>query len=85
MDRNGNTYHNVRITNNATGESIVTGTTYGYGDHYRQTALAAMDRAGWLPAEYSGDVRKHYEYERENDYPIAWTVEDTNKRDMVNM
>jgi hypothetical protein len=82
---NGNTYHAVRVTRHADGATIRTPMTYGYGDHYRQTALEAMDRAGWLPTEYSGDTRKRMSYDRENDYPIIWNVEDTGKRRMENV
>ena len=84
---NGNTYHSVRVTNCATGETIPCPWQYGYGDQYRQTALAAMLEAGWLPEQYgeklpSGGTNV-YAYERENNYPILWNVSDGLKRDMV--
>ena len=36
---NGNTYHSVRITRHKDGMTITAPFQYGYGDHYRQTAL----------------------------------------------
>ena len=84
---NGSTYHSVRITRADTGETIAAPMQYGYGDHYRQTALALMLDAGWIPAKY-GEKLPHggtlaYSYERENNYPILWTVSDGLKRDCV--
>jgi hypothetical protein len=78
---NGNTYHSVRITRCEDGVQIVSRMQYGYGDHYRQTALEAMDNAGWLPEGYTGDMR--YIYERENEYPISWNVTDGLKRNCI--
>jgi hypothetical protein len=52
---------------------------YGYGDHYRQTALQAMLAAGWLPKTYTADTV--FWFERENNYPIQWTVSEGRKRD----
>jgi hypothetical protein len=78
---NGNTYHSVRITRCEDGAQLVCPMEYGYGDCYRQTALAAMDRAGWLPAKYAG--KEAYMFERENNYPISWNVTDGLKRDCV--
>lgn len=77
----GNTYHSVSIVRTEDGARITSGEmVYGYGDHYRQTALECMLRAGWLPPEYAED--NIYLYERENDYPILWNVTDGLKRDM---
>src|SRR5690606_12953965 len=84
---NGNTYHSVNITNIKTNETIYCPMTYGYGEQYRQTGLAAMLKAGWIPEEYGeklphgGD--KTYLYERENKYPIMWNVTDGLKRDCI--
>lgn len=84
---NGNTYHSVRITRNEDGATLVCPFQYGYGDHYRQTALDAMATNGWLPEKYQGrhaNGSSHaYAYEMENDYPIYWTVSDGSKRDCV--
>ena len=84
---NGNTYHSVRITRTGTGETIAVPMRYGYGDHYRQTALEAMLGAGWIPAKYG---KKHPRgctdlprFERDNDYPIQWTVTHGLRRDCV--
>lgn len=85
---NGNTYHSVRITKVSTGETIYCQFQYGYGDHYRQTALDAMEKAKWLPVKYRGRDENtgyplNYAYERENNYPIDWIVTDGLKRDCV--
>jgi hypothetical protein len=39
---NGNTYHSVSITRNEDGAVIKGQFQYGYGDHYRQTAIEEM-------------------------------------------
>lgn len=84
---NGNTYHSVRVTNNETGDVLYCQFQYGYGDHYRQTALVDMAKAGWLPKEYGTDFndkgKSVFMYERENNYPINWIVSDGLKRDCV--
>ena len=87
---NGNTYHSVRITKCSNGETIVglhPPYEYGYGDQYRYTALASMEKAKWLPLKYRGNhdsgFPKASGYERENDYPIAWNVSDGLKREMI--
>lgn len=88
---NGNTYHSVRITRNRDSKVVVAPWQYGYGEHYRQTALEAMRKAGWLPRKYKDadammsvdNQCKLYLYERENNYPIYWIVTDGLKRDMV--
>jgi hypothetical protein len=55
---------------------------YGYGDHYRQTALEIMAGCKWIPAEYRDG--NQWLYERENNYPIMWNVTDGRKRDSHN-
>ena len=83
---NGNTYHSVRITRCSDGATIACPFQYGYGDSYRQTALEAMGRAGWLPAKYCGTATHGspaFDYERENGYPINWNVTDGLKRECV--
>lgn len=82
---NGNTYHSVKITRTSDGAVLACPYQYGYGDQYRQSALEAMHKAGWLPKKY----RRAFDhtssnlhlYERENDYPITWSVTDGLKRD----
>lgn len=74
----GNTYHSVRIMRCRDGATIVCPMQDGYGDHYRQTALAAMAAAKWLPVKYRTDG-KYMMYERDNDYPISWSVSDGTK------
>lgn len=84
---NGNTYNSVRVTRCSDGKTIAVPMQYGYGDYYKQAALEAMEKAGWLPKKYSGQekngVHKSYAFERENGYPISWTVCDGLKRDCV--
>ena len=84
---NGNTYHSVRVTRTDTGETIAAPFRYGYGDHYRLTALTLMLEHGWIPAKYGerhANGGTHVlSYERENDRPIHWTVSDGLKRDCV--
>lgn len=79
---NGNTYHSVRITRFRDGATITKHWEYGYGDHYRQTALELMAENKWLPVKYRGD-REQYMYEMENNYPIIWEVRDGLKREMI--
>ena len=84
---NGNTYHSVRITRTRDSKVIFCPFQYGYGDHYKQTALEAMAAAKWLPVRYRGrntnGTREAMGYERENNYPIEWIVTDGLKRDCV--
>lgn len=79
---NGNTYHSVRITRCRDNKVIACPFTYGYGDHYRQTALQAMNDAGWLPRKY-GDSNYLFSFERLNNYPIMWNVRHGLKRECV--
>lgn len=47
----GNTYHSVTVT--ADGKTEKSGTHYGYGDQYMQTALAMLQKMGFFEgAEY---------------------------------
>lgn len=78
---NGNTYHSVRITRVKDNKTIYCPFQYGYDDMYRQTALKAMLKAGWLPKKYNDS--NLYSYERENNYTIYWTVSDGLKRDCI--
>ena len=82
-----NTYHSVRVTRCRDGAVVACGMQYGYEDCYRQTALAAMTTAKWLPVKYRGKegngASKSYMYERENNYPILWEVSDGLKRDCI--
>ena len=79
---NGNTYHSVVVTRCRDGARIHCPFEYGYGDQYKQTALDAMARAKWLPVKYRGRDSV-FLYERENDYPIAWSVSHGLKRECV--
>lgn len=78
---NGNTYHSVRVTRVSDGKTIASPMQYGYGDHYRQTALEIMSKSNWIPKKYMNS--KLYMYERENNYPILWNVSDGLKRDCL--
>ena len=77
---NGNTYHSVRITRHSDNKTIVHPLTYGYGEHYRQTAIETMVKNGWIPEKYNNTL---YLFERENNYPILWHVFEGLKRDCV--
>ena len=85
--KNGNTYHSVSIIRHKDDTVLYCPWQYGYGGHYRQTALHAMYEAGWIPKRYGKrhDNRSDrlFAYERENNYPIIWIVTDGLKRDMV--
>jgi hypothetical protein len=83
---NGNTYHSVNITRIEDGATIHCPFTYGYGEHYKQTALKAMLENKWmkfnhLPGGYT--IETLHLYERENNYPIMWNVTDGLKRDCI--
>ena len=83
---NGNTYHSVRITRCRDGAILACPMTYGYGECYKQTALEAMGKTKWLPVKYRGPAThgsRAFDYERENNYPISWSVSDGLKRDCV--
>ncbi len=85
----GNTYHSVRIVRTKDGEVLTSGKSlvYGYGDHYRQTALEIMAKNKWIPVKYrSEDVHAKtniHRYDMDNNYPISWHVHDGLKRDAV--
>ena len=91
---NGNTYHSVRVIRHEDGAVIVGQFQYGYGDHYRQTALKEMLKAGWMKntkrkgvkfpvGKVNYDKESIYVFERENNYPILWNVSDGLKRDCI--
>lgn len=79
---NGNTYHSVKITRVKDDKTIYCPMQYSYGEQYKTTALQAMAKAKFLPVKYRGENRQ-YLYERENNYPILWTVLDGLKRDCI--
>ena len=80
---NGNTYHSVKIIRTSDGKQLASHPiVYGYDTQYRYTALLTMVKAGWLPSKYTQN--NYYEYERDNDYPIYWSVTTGLKRDMIN-
>jgi hypothetical protein len=58
---NGNTYHSVEVYDSEGKLLVRVPFTYGYGDHYRQTALAECIKLGL----YSGEEEK-------NGSPKAW-------------
>lgn len=88
---NGNTYHSVRCVRCRDNAIVVGPIRYGYGEHYRQTALEVMYDADWFPKKYGpftypNKMRKSstlFHYERENNYPILWIVSAGLKRDCV--
>ncbi len=77
---NGNTYHSVRISRHRDGKLLYCPFQYGYGDHYRQTALEAMAKAGWIPKKWA---KQTFRYERDNNYPVLWQCHNSLKRDCV--
>ena len=78
---NGNTYHSVRCIRHRDNSILVGQFQYGYGEHYKQTALEIMSDAKWLPVKYRSP--DSFLYERENNYPILWTVSSGLKRDCI--
>lgn len=92
---NGNTYHSVRCIRCRDSAVVVGSYRYGYGEHYKQTALAAMYNAGWFKdyrqEKTTSDGSIHFRYtqasmyllEREHNYPILWTVSAGLKRGCV--
>lgn len=84
---NGNTYHSVRIERVKDGAILKSSPIiYGYGDHYRQTAIDLMIENNWIPSKYgkkqTNGGNLGYMFERENGYPIYWDVRDGLKREM---
>jgi len=77
---NGNTYHSSNITRVSDGAVLYVPFQYGYEEHYKTTALEAMSAADWFPRKYH-NLKNNYE--RENNYPILWSVTDGLKRDCV--
>ena len=92
---NGNTYHSVRCIRHED-NAIAVGSfrRYGYGDHYKQTALSVMFDSGWFPEKYRpysclSNTRKKtgsgnlYLYDQENSYPIIWIVLESLKHECI--
>jgi len=84
---NGNTYHSVKIVRLKDDAVITCPFQYGYDDAYQETALKAMAENKWLPPKYrkrnENGMYAAFNYERENNYPIAWSVSDGLKRDCI--
>ena len=96
---NGNTYHSVRCVRCRDNAVVVGSFRYGYGEHYKQTALDVMFEAGWFVRyrrEVLADMRSPDKtkivgytqntialFDRENNYPILWTVSKGLKRDCI--
>ena len=91
---NGNTYHSVRCIRHKDNAVVVGQFRYGYGEHYKQTALSVMYHAGWFKnyrqqkttqdgTRYRYTQASVYLLEREQNYPILWTVSEGLKRDCV--
>jgi len=77
---NGNTYHSVRVTRCKDDAVLVGMIQYGYGEHYRQTAIEEMVKAGWIPQKYDKTTNL---FDQQNNYCILWNVSDGLKRDCV--
>ena len=91
---NGNTYHSVRCVQMQDNAVVVGSFRYGYGEHYKQTALDVMYDAGWFKnyrqekttmdsVRYRYTTASVYLLEREHNYPILWTVSEGLKRDCI--
>ena len=89
---NGNTYHSVRCIRHKDNAIVVGQFQYGYGESYKQSALAVMYDAGWFKNyRQTTSPKKGYRYtsasmfyfEREHNYPILWAVSPGLKRDCV--
>lgn len=83
---NGNTYHSVRCIRHCDNAIIGGQYRYGYGEHYKQTALEIMYKAGWLKDSglcLEPPDKDLFCYERENNYPILWSVTNGLKRDCI--
>lgn len=77
---NGNTYHSCRITRCDDGKVCAAAFQYGYGEHYKQSAIEEMLKAGWIDHKYKENP---YLFERENDYCILWNVSQGKKSDCI--
>jgi hypothetical protein len=96
---NGNTYHSVRCVRHKDNAVVVGYFRYGYGEHYKQTALDEMYDAGWfknytrpvLAKMQSENKFEDVNYtrptlcllEREKNYPILWTISEGLKRECI--
>ena len=96
---NGNTYHSVRCVRHKDNAVVVGSFRYGYGEHYKQTALEVMFDAGWFKCftrpvwagmrnENKIDIVNYTQntislFEREKNYPILWTVSEGLKRECI--
>ena len=76
---NGNTYHSVRITRTSDGKTLACPFQYGYGDHYRQTALHKLVEKNWINCS----IEDSYRYERNNNYPIYWSLSEGTKKECI--
>ena len=72
---NGNTYHSCYCVRHSDGAELRAPYQYGYGDQYRETALALMQDNGWI----SGG-QDLWLYERENGYPVIWVEYKSTKK-----
>ena len=89
---NGNTYHSVRCVRCKDNAIVVGYFRYGYGEHYKQTALDVMYDAGWFKNyRQTESPKKGYKYtsasmcffELQHNYPILWVVSWELKRDCI--
>lgn len=91
---NGNTYHSVRCIRCRDNAVVVGSYRYGYGEHYKQTARDVMYDAGWFKDYRQPKTTKDgvpylytkasiWSIERDNNYPILWTVSEGLKRDCI--
>jgi len=79
---NGNTYHSVTVW--VDGDQVHrTDFTYGYGDHWLQTATQALDGLGLLPGikRYnSGGTESLWQYCQDRSIKLVTEVDDVRRK-----
>ena len=77
---NGNTYHTVKVIDLETGETIIkTPITYGYGDHWMQTAYEELVKLGLV------DKADRFNHELNRQRFITEVIDVSRKRDLTNV
>ena len=81
---NGNTYHNVKVSiknSKSEKESFESGLTYGYDDHYKQTAGELLSKNTSLLKEFKTDYLGNWgliEKLKEKGIEVAFHEQDVN-------
>lgn len=83
-DRNGNTYHSIRVTlfreNGDTEKYGTAESVYGYGTAYTQTARKLLGEIGAIPHEDSEEIASLSHYFREKNIGYATEVMDAKRK-----